>query len=275
MLCECVRHSSWKEIGMPDLPPNRSTASTASVAKWSFSCCNLGEAAGPMQRTEKYAGSLKKSLDDYDIFFKLFNTLWWLCNTLWIFLWVHKAKKICVAIRMTRMTHERAFHKQQAVQSHMAIQDRSLTFMCSTSFNADSPWSTQQLSFWQLRAQGGPCDTQQILESWKPSSGKLVKQCDISQQHLWLYLEANSHPHPHTLHGQDPATTWDRWTPIKNRMLIFSISTGINCYHTRLASTVLDIRKFPFLSISSPNTTSVFVLPKLHRIFPIVHGQSL
>ncbi len=67
MLCECVRHSSWKEIGMPDLPPNRSTASTASVAKWSFSCCNLGEAAGPMQRTEKSAGSLKMSLDDYDL----------------------------------------------------------------------------------------------------------------------------------------------------------------------------------------------------------------
>ena len=138
MLCECVRHSSWKEIGMPDLPPNRSTASTASVAKWSFSCCNLGEAAGPMQRTEKSAGCLKKSLDDYDLTHDYDDSV-----ILYMDLSASsQSKNLCSNPYdpydcMTLMTYERAFHKQQAVQSHMAIQDRSPTFMCSTSFNAD------------------------------------------------------------------------------------------------------------------------------------------
>lgn len=69
----------WREIGMPDLPPNRSTASTASVAKWSFSCCNLGKVAG--------LGWLYSHSWLYMILYA----------SLCIFLWVHKAK-LSVAI---------------------------------------------------------------------------------------------------------------------------------------------------------------------------------
>lgn len=72
---------------------------------------------------------------------------------------------------------------------------------------------------------------------------------------------------------------------IKNRMLIFSMSTSINWCPTCINSIRYCCRWCFFLGyiltqhhklkISISQATKNVVLPKLHRIFAIVHGQSL